>query len=96
MALSAGHRLGPYKILSTLGAGGMGEVYRARDSRLDRTVAIKAVCSDLRATEGAGQTSALRAAHLAAVIESTWIVLVFPSNVPVTVTLFPANSFGFS
>src|SRR5438445_4726591 len=41
MALSSGTRLGPYEIQSSLGAGGMGEVYRARDSRLDRTVAIK-------------------------------------------------------
>src|SRR3984893_13083522 len=41
MALAAGARLGPYDVLSALGAGGMGEVYRARDTRLDRTVAIK-------------------------------------------------------
>ena len=41
MSLSAGSRLGPYEILSALGAGGMGEVYRARDRRLDRDVAIK-------------------------------------------------------
>src|ERR1700674_2559963 len=41
MALTSGTRLGPYDIQSLLGAGGMGEVYRARDSRLDRVVAIK-------------------------------------------------------
>ena len=41
MPLSAGDRLGPYEVLSPIGAGGMGEVYKARDTRLDRTVAIK-------------------------------------------------------
>jgi serine/threonine protein kinase len=41
MPLAAGTRLGPYEIVSAVGAGGMGEVYRARDTRLDRTVAVK-------------------------------------------------------
>jgi eukaryotic-like serine/threonine-protein kinase len=47
MALLTGARLGPYEILSPLGAGGMGEVYRAKDTRLDRTVAIKVLPSHL-------------------------------------------------
>ena len=49
MALSPGTRLGPYEIISPIGAGGMGEVYRAQDTRLDRSVAIKILSSTFSA-----------------------------------------------
>jgi eukaryotic-like serine/threonine-protein kinase len=50
MALTSGTKLGPYEIQSPLGAGGMGEVYRAKDTRLDRTVAIKILPTHLSAS----------------------------------------------
>jgi len=49
MPLAAGMRLGPYEVLGLIGAGGMGEVYKARDTRLDRTVAIKVLPTELSA-----------------------------------------------
>ena len=49
MALASGTHLGPYEIISPLGAGGMGEVYRAKDTRLDRIVAIKVVLGHVAA-----------------------------------------------
>jgi serine/threonine-protein kinase len=53
--LTAGTKLGPYEIVDPLGAGGMGEVYRARDTRLDRTVAIKVLPQHLAETSEARQ-----------------------------------------
>ena len=55
MALTSGTKLGPYEIESPVGAGGMGEVYRARDTRLDRTVAVKILPSHLSDDAGARQ-----------------------------------------
>jgi serine/threonine-protein kinase len=55
MPLTSGTKLGPYEIVAPIGAGGMGEVYRARDTRLDRTVAIKVLPQHLADTPDAKQ-----------------------------------------
>jgi len=55
MGLTSGIKLGPYEIVSPLGAGGMGEVYRARDTRLDRTVAVKILPAHLSESPEARQ-----------------------------------------
>jgi serine/threonine protein kinase len=67
MALTCGTKLGPYEIQSTLGASGMGEVYRARDTRLDRTV-VKAA-DHLAAFGAAEQGAAVRIEQVSA----TWV-----------------------
>jgi eukaryotic-like serine/threonine-protein kinase len=66
MALSSGTKLGPYEIQSLLGAGGMGEVYRARDGRLDRIVAIKVLPSSFSADRDRMQRFAQEARAAAA------------------------------
>src|SRR5215471_1196063 len=55
MTLSPGSRLGPYEVISPLGAGGMGEVYKARDTRLERTVAVKVLPERLASSPEARQ-----------------------------------------
>jgi eukaryotic-like serine/threonine-protein kinase len=61
MPLLSGTKLGPYEILAPLGTGGMGEVYRARDARLDRTVAIKILPSEFSSDPIRSASSALNA-----------------------------------
>jgi len=66
LALAPGARLGPYEILSKLGSGGMGEVYSAQDTRLDRTVAVKVLPQELIANPTARQRFEREARALAA------------------------------
>ncbi len=74
MDLTTGSRLGPYEILSPVGSGGMGEVYRARDPRLDRDVAIK-VLPATRLTEERRQRF-LREARAASALGHPGIVTI--------------------
>ena len=66
MSLTSGSRLGPYEIVAAIGAGGMGEVYRARDSRLDRDVAIKVLPENVSASPKAMERFAREAKAVAA------------------------------
>src|SRR5260370_40517386 len=91
MPLPPGSRLGPYEILSPLGAGGMGEVYRARDTKLNRDVAIKvlpqAMASDperLRRFEREAQVlAALNHQNIASIygLEANALVMEFVDGV---------------
>src|SRR5215203_5326437 len=75
VALQAGTRLGPYEVLSLIGAGGMGEVYRARDPRLNREVAIKVLPAD-RVTDGDRRRRFLREARAASALNHPHIVTI--------------------
>ena len=70
MSLASGMRVGPYEVLGSLGAGGMGEVYRARDTRLNRDVAIK-VLPDAFATDPERLARFEREAQVLAVAQSS-------------------------
>ncbi len=76
MALSAGTRLGPYEIISSIGAGGMGVVYRARDLRLDRQVAIKLLPAEMAADPHARERLR-REAMAAAALDHPYICKIF-------------------
>jgi eukaryotic-like serine/threonine-protein kinase len=76
VALSPGARLGPYEIVDRIGAGGMGEVYRARDARLDRTVALK-VLPDMAAASDMHRSRLLREARAAAALTHPNIVAIY-------------------
>ena len=80
MTLTAGTRLGPYEILSPLGAGGMGEVYKARDTRLDRDVAIKVLPQSL-ARDAAALARFEREAKAAAQLRSPHVVQILDHGV---------------
>jgi serine/threonine protein kinase len=76
MALAPGSRIGPYEIVALLGAGGMGEVYRARDSKLGREVAIK-VLPESVATDPAAMARFEREAKAVAALSHTNILSIF-------------------
>src|SRR5229473_2788319 len=84
MPVSTGTRLGPYEIVAAIGAGGMGEVYRARDMRLDRTVAVKVLPENRSSSPQARErfereaprcrTSFIRISHHP-VLDELWLIL---------------------
>ena len=76
MTVAAGARLGPYEILAPIGAGGMGEVYKARDTRLERTVAVKILPAHLssdperrRRFEREAKTASVPHSHICALYD---------------------------
>jgi serine/threonine protein kinase len=94
MALTPGVRLGHYEIVAPLGAGGMGEVYKARDTRLDRTVAIKVLPPEIAATADA-RARFEREARAIAALEHAHICPIYASRkVPTSAGRTPATSNG--
>ena len=77
MSLAAGTKLGPYEILAPIGAGGMGEVYRARDPRLKRDVAIKVLPASLSHRSPTGCAASSRRRGRPAVLNHPNITAVY-------------------
>src|SRR5262245_66693001 len=86
MPLSPGHRLGPYEIVSPIGAGGMGEVYKAIDTRLGRTVAIKTL------DQAHGERFQLEAAHAKGILHRD----LKPANIMMTASGAKLLDFGLA
>ncbi|HEY8166315.1 MAG TPA: protein kinase [Gemmatimonadaceae bacterium] len=89
MRLAPGTRLGPYEIVAPLGAGGMGEVYEARDSRLGRSVAVKVLSEELRADPAAAERFQREARAVAALSHPNILAIHefdIESNTPIVVT----------
>ena len=76
MPLTTGTRLGPYEVLSLLGTGGMGDVYQARDGRLNRTVALKVLPPELVANDERRRRF-VQEAQLASALQHPHIVTIF-------------------
>ena len=76
MPLSPGSRLGPYEVLALIGAGGMGEVYRARDPRLNREVAIKVLPAD-RVSDEDRRRRFVQEAHAASALNHPHIITIY-------------------
>src|SRR6478752_4261537 len=76
MPLTTGTRLGPYEITAPLGAGGMGEVYKARDTRLNRSVAVKVLAPKL-ASDPERRSRFEREAHAIAALSHPHICTIF-------------------
>jgi predicted Ser/Thr protein kinase len=100
MSLAAGDRLGPYEILAPLGAGGMGDVYRARDTRLNREVAIKVSKEQFseRFEREARAVAALNHPHICTLydIGPNYLVMEFIDGVPLKGPLSPEEAVRFA
>src|SRR5438445_10822002 len=100
MSLSAGTRLGPHEILSLIGAGGMGEVYKARDTRLDRIVAIKVAREQFseRFEREARAVAALNHPHICQLYDvgPNYLVMEFVEGAPLQGPLPPEKAVEYA
>src|SRR5262245_39704214 len=100
MALASGTRLGPYEIVAPLGEGGMGDVYRARDTRLDRTVAIKVAKENFseRFEREARAIAALNHPHICQLYDvgPNYLVMEYVDGAPLTGPLPPEQALRFA